>query len=224
MRSVGKALLLLVVASASLALLALVAVACGGGEDEGTATATSTPRATGTAAATATPKATGTKAATATPKATGTVAATVTPKPAETAAATATPPPAQTEAPTAAPPPTGGTTEGITDTEILIGSHFAQSGTYGASFAPVLAGFKAYINYVNAEKGGVCGRQVKFDAIDDQYDPALAVEAVRKLVEQEKIFAHVIGLGTAAYEPFGRARPAHRSGLRAREGGAPGRA
>ena len=188
MRSVGKALLLLVLASASLALLALVAVACGGGdEEEGTATATGTPRPTGTVAASATPKPT------------GTVAATASPKPTETAAATATPPPAQTEAPSATPPPTGGAVEGVTDTEILLGSHFAQSGTYGASFAPVLAGFKAYINYVNAEKGGVCNRKINFTAIDDQYDPSLAVEAVRKLVEQEKIFAHVIGLGTAAH-------------------------
>ena len=194
MRNLYRALLLLVVASASLALLALVAVACGGGdEDEGTATAT------GTAAASATPKPTGTKAATATPKPTATAAATATPKPTATAAATATPAPAETAAPTATPPPTGGTTEGITDTEIILGSHFAQSGTYGASFAPVLNGFKAYINYINAEKGGVCGRQINFTAIDDQYDPALAVEAVRKLVEQDKIFAHVIGLGTAAH-------------------------
>ena len=197
MRNFYRALLLLAVASASLALLALVAVACGGDEDEGTATGT--PRATGTAAASATPKPTGTKAATATPKPTATAAATGTPKPTATAAATATPPPAETEAPTATPPPTGGTTEGITDTEIILGSHFAQSGTYGASFAPVLNGFKAYINYINAEKGGVCGRQINFTAIDDQYDPAGAVEAVRKLVEQDHIFAHVIGLGTAAH-------------------------
>jgi len=89
--------------------------------------------------------------------------------------------------------------QGVTDTEIILGSHFAQSGTYGASFAPVLNGFKAYINYINAEKGGVCNRKINFTAIDDQYDPARAVEAVRKLVEQDKIFAHVVGLGTAAH-------------------------
>ena len=195
MRSVSRALPLLLVASLSLGLLALVAVACGGGGEEGTATASRTP----TAAATLKP--TGTAAASATPKPTGTAAATATPKPTETAAATATPtaPPAETPAATETPPPSAGPVEGVTDTEILLGSHFAQSGTYGASFAPVLAGFKAYINYVNAEKGGVCGRQINFTAIDDQYDPAGAVEAVRKLVEQDKIFAMVIGLGTAAH-------------------------
>ena len=179
----------------AMALLALVAVACGGGgeEEEGTrtpsatSTAAGTPRATGTAARTATPRATGTAAATATPRATATAAAavTATPQPTETAAATATPVVEQVD--------------GITDTEIILGSHFAQSGTYGASFAPVLAGFKAYINYVNAEKGGVCNRKINFIADNDEYDPAKAVDVTRKLVEQDKIFALVIGLGTAAH-------------------------
>jgi len=83
--------------------------------------------------------------------------------------------------------------------EIVLGSHFAQTGTYGAAFAPVLAGLEAYVNYLNAEKGGVCGRKIVLRLEDDQYDPALAVEAVRKLVEQEKVFAIVAGLGTAAH-------------------------
>jgi branched-chain amino acid transport system substrate-binding protein len=63
----------------------------------------------------------------------------------------------------------------------------------------VLAGLKAYFKYVNAEEGGVCGRQIVFKAEDDNYDPARAVEAVRKLVEQDKVFAIVAGLGTAAH-------------------------
>ncbi len=85
---------------------------------------------------------------------------------------------------------------GITDTEIVLGSHFAQSGTYGAAYAPVLAGMKAYFKYVNAEEGGVCGRQIVFKAEDDQYDPAQAVGVVRKLVEEDKVFAIIGGLGT----------------------------
>jgi branched-chain amino acid transport system substrate-binding protein len=106
---------------------------------------------------------------------------------------TGTPAAAETGTPAAAEVP------GITDTEIVLGSHFAQSGTYGAAFAPVLAGMKAYFNYVNAEEGGVCGRQIVFKAEDDQYDPAQAVGVVRKLVEQDKVFAIIGGLGTAAH-------------------------
>jgi ABC-type branched-subunit amino acid transport system substrate-binding protein len=189
MLRLNKVSLLLV---GAVALLALVAVACGGGEEEegtqtpaATGTAAGTPRPTGTAAASATPRPTGTAAATATARPTATAAATATPQPTETAAATATPAVEQED--------------GVTDSEIILGSHFVQSGTWGAGFAPVLKGLQAYFNYVNAEKGGVCGRKIVLKAEDDQYDPALALSVTRKLVEQDKIFAMVAGLGTAAH-------------------------
>ena len=166
----------------TVALLALLTVACGGGEKKQD---TQTPAASGTA--TATPRATGTPTVTktATPRATA-ATATATPRPTTTAAATPTPTPVVAD-------------PGVTDTEIILGSHFAQSGTYGAAYAPVLAGLQAYFNYVNAEKGGVCGRKIVLKAEDDQYDPALAMEVTRKLVEQDKIFAMIAGLGTAAH-------------------------
>jgi len=88
---------------------------------------------------------------------------------------------------------------GITPTEIILGTHFALSGTYGAAYAPIIAGIKAYFNYVNAEEGGVCGRQIVFKAQDDNYDPAKAVGVVRKLVEEDKVFAIIAGVGTAAH-------------------------
>jgi branched-chain amino acid transport system substrate-binding protein len=173
------------------ALLLALAAACGGGEEEGTPAATRT--ATVVATRTATP------AATRTAVATPTRAATATPKP--TAAPTATPTAAETAAPTVevTPTPVVEKVDGITDTEIILGTHFAQSGTYGAAFAPVLAGMKAYFKYVNAEEGGVCGRQIVFKAEDDNYDPAKAVEVMRKLLDEEKVFAIIGGLGTAAH-------------------------
>jgi branched-chain amino acid transport system substrate-binding protein len=116
----------------------------------------------------------------------------------EESTATATPTAAVTGTPTETPTP-GGPVPGITDTEIILGTHFAQSGTYGAAFAPVLSGLEAYFKYVNAEEGGVCGRQIVFKAEDDNYDPAKAVEVVRKLVEEDKVFAIIAGLGTAAH-------------------------
>jgi branched-chain amino acid transport system substrate-binding protein len=116
----------------------------------------------------------------------------------EESTATATPTAAVTGTPTETPTP-GGPVPGITDTEIILGTHFAQSGTYGAAFAPVLSGLEAYFKYVNAEEGGVCGRQIVFKAEDDQYDPAQAVEVVRKLVEEDQVFAIIAGLGTAAH-------------------------
>ena len=111
---------------------------------------------------------------------------------------TVTPTAAVTGTPAESPTPV---TEvpGITDTEIILGTHFALSGTYGAAYAPVIAGVKAYFKYVNAEEEGVCGRQIVFKIEDDQYLPAPAVEAVKKLVERDKVFAIIAGLGTAAH-------------------------
>ena len=123
-----------------------------------------------------------------TPAATGTAGGTL--GPAVTAAATGSP--LATATPAAAVP-------GITDTEIILGSHFPQTGTFGAVYAPVLSALKAYFEYVNAEKGGVCGRKIVLKAEDDQYDPAKAMEVTRKLVEQENIFAMVAGVGTSPH-------------------------
>jgi len=92
-----------------------------------------------------------------------------------------------------------GEVPGITDTEIVLGSHFALSGTWGAAYAPTIAGAEAYFEYVNAEKGGVCGRQIVLKVEDDQFLPAGAVEAVKKLLDRDKVFAIIAGLGAAAH-------------------------
>jgi len=107
---------------------------------------------------------------------------------------TATPTAAATGTPTAA-----AEVPGITDTEIILGTHCALSGTYGAAYAPIIAGIKAYFKYVNAEEGGVCGRQIVFKTEDDHFLPAGAVEATKKLLDRDKVFAIVAGVGTAAH-------------------------
>jgi branched-chain amino acid transport system substrate-binding protein len=117
-------------------------------------------------------------------------AAAVTPASTETAAATGT---------TSSDSSQDDASIGLPPGQIILGSHFAQSGTYGAAFAPVLSGMQAYLEYVNEEKGGVCNREIVLKAEDDQYDPAHAVQVTRKLVEQDHIFAMVAGLGTAAH-------------------------
>ena len=88
---------------------------------------------------------------------------------------------------------------GITDTKIVLGSHTALSGSYGAVYASLTKGLQAYFRYVNEEKGGVCGRQIDLRVEDDQYDPAKALEVTRKLLEQDKVFAMIAGLGTPAH-------------------------
>jgi len=96
-------------------------------------------------------------------------------------------------------PTTAAEVPGITDTEIILGSHCALSGTYGAAYAPIIAGLKAYFEYVNAEEGGVCGRQIIFKTEDDHFLSAGAVEATKKLLDRDKVFAIIAGVGTAAH-------------------------
>ena len=84
---------------------------------------------------------------------------------------------------------------GITDTQILLGAHAPLSGTYGAVYSMIPRATQAYFKYVNETQGGVCGRQIVYKVEDNSFDPAKALEAVRKLVEQDKVFAIVGALG-----------------------------
>jgi branched-chain amino acid transport system substrate-binding protein len=160
-------------------LLVAMAAACGG-EEEKTPTGTSTPVATGspgTPAVTGTPTVTGTPAATSTAAATGSPGAAV----CGPAARQATVKP--------------GPAPGISDTEILLGAECILSGTLGAVYATVPQATKAYFNYINDTQGGVCGRKIVYKVEDNGDDPAKALEAARKLVEQDKVFAMVGSLG-----------------------------
>ena len=89
---------------------------------------------------------------------------------------------------------------GVTDTEILLGSHLPLSGSPAAAYAPVGDGLRAYFDYINDVEGGVYGRKIKLLIGDDHYNPADAAEVVRKLVEQDGVFAIISGLGE---EPHG---------------------
>jgi ABC-type branched-subunit amino acid transport system substrate-binding protein len=85
-------------------------------------------------------------------------------------------------------------TTGVTDTEIKLGTHYPLSGNPAAAYAPIAYGMKAFFDYINAQ-GGVYGRKITFLIGDDHYNPADTVEVVRKLVEQDKVFGIISGLG-----------------------------
>ncbi len=92
-----------------------------------------------------------------------------------------------------------GSAIGVTDTEIVLGTHFPLSQHLAASYAPVAtAGMKGYFEYIN-DQGGVHGRKIRLLIEDDHYNPADTSEVVRKLVEQDGVFAIVGGLGTATH-------------------------
>ncbi len=84
---------------------------------------------------------------------------------------------------------------GVTEDTILIGTFQALSGPAAPIGVGVKKGLESYLNYVN-EQGGVHGRKIKLIVEDDGFQPSRTVAAVKKMVEQDEIFAIVGGLGT----------------------------
>jgi len=84
---------------------------------------------------------------------------------------------------------------GITPTEIILGVDAPLTGGMGAVYRTIPEATKAYFDYINDTQGGVCGRKIVYKMEDNQMDPAKAAEAVRKLVEQDEVFAIVGSLG-----------------------------
>ena len=84
---------------------------------------------------------------------------------------------------------------GVSDTEVILGTHTSLTGPIAAySIIPNFA--LAYFEYINATQGGVAGRTITYKLADDQYSPPLAVDLTRQLVEQDNIFALFNALGT----------------------------
>ena len=89
---------------------------------------------------------------------------------------------------------------GITDTEIVLGSSYPFSGPASAASASG-TGVEVYWKAVN-ERGGIKSadgktRKIKWIALDDGYEPPKAVANVRRLTEQDEVFAIFNPLGTA---------------------------
>jgi len=95
-------------------------------------------------------------------------------------------------------PTPGGPVPGVTDTEILLGTHMPLSQSPAAAWGVVADGMKAYFEYINSQ-GGVYGRKIKLIVGDDHYAAPDAVEVVRGLVERDGVFAIVGGLGDSTH-------------------------
>ena len=89
---------------------------------------------------------------------------------------------------------TGTDTPGVSRDRILIGGTVPLSGPETA-YSVVAYGADAYFKYVN-DHGGVYGRKIEYRYLDDAYDPSQTVQQVRRLVEQDKVFAIFNQVGT----------------------------
>jgi len=84
---------------------------------------------------------------------------------------------------------------GVYNDKVVIGTFQALSGPYAIIGQEMSKGMKAYFNRING-RGGVYGRKIELLIADDQLNPAKTVVEVKRLVEQDKVFAIVGGLGT----------------------------
>ncbi len=85
--------------------------------------------------------------------------------------------------------------DGVSDTEIKLGHTGPYSGPASA-YGTIGKGIEAYWKMVN-DQGGINGRKINFITYDDGFSPPKTVEMVRKLVENDKVFATFQTLGTA---------------------------
>ena len=87
-------------------------------------------------------------------------------------------------------------TQGVTDTEIVVGTHMDLSGPIKSWGIPASNGAKLAVEQINAA-GGINGRKLKYILEDDAYDPKKAVLATQKLIELDKVFSIVSPMGSA---------------------------
>jgi ABC-type branched-subunit amino acid transport system substrate-binding protein len=87
-------------------------------------------------------------------------------------------------------------TMGVTaHAQILIGQTAGFSGPVAAGAKETADGAKLYLDAVNA-RGGVGGQKIELISLDDKFDPKLAGENARKLIEEQNVIAMFLTRGT----------------------------
>ncbi len=87
------------------------------------------------------------------------------------------------------------TPPGITKDSILIGATMPLTGTAAVAGQGLQAGMQIAADEINA-KGGINGKQVKLDILDDGFTPDRVVANVRRLVSQDGVYALVAPSGS----------------------------
>jgi len=85
--------------------------------------------------------------------------------------------------------------QGVSDSDIILGSHTDLSGPVAIWGVGSINGARMRFEEAN-EAGGVHGRQIKFVVEDTQYQIPRAIQAANKLINRDKVFAMVLALGT----------------------------
>ena len=84
---------------------------------------------------------------------------------------------------------------GVTDKEIIIGAHQDLSGPASVWGVPARNAMMLRFDEVN-DAGGIHGRKIRLIVEDGQYQVPRAVQAANKLINKDKIFIMLSGMGT----------------------------
>lgn len=79
-------------------------------------------------------------------------------------------------------------TDGVSDTMITLGRPLPLSGVQSSAAISLQAGNDAVIHKIN-RSGGIFGRKIEFLTVDDEFDPKISYDIVRKMIERDKVFA-----------------------------------
>jgi ABC-type branched-subunit amino acid transport system substrate-binding protein len=82
---------------------------------------------------------------------------------------------------------------------ILLGQTADFSGPQAAPVKETVAAARAYFDKVNAQ-GGVNGRKIVLESLDDGFDPKRSVENAKKLIDEKNVIALFLFRGTANAE------------------------
>ncbi len=85
--------------------------------------------------------------------------------------------------------------DGVTKDKIVFGQVAALEGPARALGLGMRQGLLAAFDEAN-RAGGVSGRKLELKSIDDSYEPEKTIEAIKKLIGEEKVFALVGPVGT----------------------------
>ncbi|MEO4001647.1 ABC transporter substrate-binding protein [Mesorhizobium sp. CAU 1732] len=86
-------------------------------------------------------------------------------------------------------------TQGVSDTEIVIGSNGDLSGVFAAFNVGAIKAAQQMFDKVN-EAGGIHGRKIRFVVEDHGYQVPKAVQNFNKLINSDQVFAMILNLGT----------------------------
>jgi len=84
---------------------------------------------------------------------------------------------------------------GISDSEIQIGSSLALGGHAGYLGTQMIQGAMSYLSHINAQ-GGVHGRTIRLILLDDGYNPSQCLYNTQQLILEKKVFALFCYVGT----------------------------